>query len=475
MTDAVSLPFSSQKQLLARLRHLSRLETDFILLTGPKGAGKTHLASLLLEQTSLSYPVLLDAKKLDSHDKFREALLSRWFPGAIFDTQDSLADSMTRLLAQSLHKRLLIVDNGAWLTDIQLQELVQLYATLPVAVRPFMLLLGTAAWAKQVRRQLGELMSSKVLEMEVPALTAADQKQLWHALKFQPPPDAAQSIQYPGQVIDMMEPQMNIQSYRHLLEQKSVKALLTVLIVVVLLIVVVSLTSSPDKTDGIQPLPDDLMALPTPVPNGISTANNGQPLTPNANHQPAGSTQVNDDAVVQQWPSAALPESPSIAASDTQTLDEGDKERIVIEDEVVNQLMQRQTAAPATAQTAPAAPKAPAPAKAVASKPAANQATAKANLGSVDDLKQKSSQRYTLQLLAGRNKSVLEALVRQHKLNPAWVYPRLIDGQPWFVLVQGDYVSAAQARTAVKGLASELQAAKPWPKPFGQVQKEIQP
>ncbi|WP_319782304.1 SPOR domain-containing protein [Oceanisphaera sp. IT1-181] len=474
MTDTVSLPFSSQQQLLARLRHLSRLETDFILLTGPEGAGKTHLANLFIEQASLSYPVILDAKTLDSHVRFREALLSHWFPGAIFDAQDSLVDSMTRLLAQSLHKRLLVVDNGAWLTDIQLQELVQLYGTLPAAVRPFMLLLGTAEWAEQVRQQLDEVMQSQMLEVEVPPLTADDQQQLWQALKFQPPQDAAQDIHYPGQVIAMMEPQMNIQDYRQLLEQKSVKALLTVLIVVLLLIVIVSLTGGPDKSELAQSPQDDLTALPTGIPNS------GQPLTADANTT-LTNTDINGEAVVQPWANPTLPESPTIAATDTETPDDGDKERVVIEDEVVNQLMQRQPNAPVTAQTAPAKPAAPQPApqapvvpQPAAQAPAASQnAAANGNLGSVASLKQRSGQRYTLQLMAGRNKSVLEALVSQHKLSPAWVYPRTIDGQPWFVLVQGDYVSAKQARDAVKGLASELQAAKPWPKPFGQVQKEV--
>ena len=351
MTDTVSLPFSSQQQLLARLRHLSRLETDFILLTGPNGAGKTHLANLLLEQTSLSYPILLDAKILDSHDRFREALLRHWFPGAVFDAQDSLLDSMTRLLAQSLHKRLLIVDNGSWLTDIQLQELVQLHATLPAAVRPFMLLLGSAEWAKQVYQQLDEAMQAQVLEVEVPPLTPHDQQQLWQALKFQPPFDAALDIHYPGQVIDMMEPQMNIQNYRHLLEQKSVKALLTVLIVVLLLIVIVSLTRSPDKPEGMPSAQDELTALPTPVPDALpngapntapnSTLNSASnsAATPNGGQPLATDGGANGNAVVQPWANPQLPESPSIAASDTQTPDHSDKARIVIEDEVVNKLM----------------------------------------------------------------------------------------------------------------------------------------
>ncbi|WP_232455086.1 SPOR domain-containing protein [Oceanisphaera avium] len=259
---------------------------------------------------------------------------------------------------------------------------------------------------------------------------------------------------------------MKINDYRYLLEQKSVKALLTILIVVVLLIVIVSLTPGTDKPEQLPATPEQVNTLPNAVPN-----------QPAITAEPNSETPANTEDVVQDWPAVALPESPTIAATDTQTLDDSDKERVVIEDDVVSQLMERESDASA-AVPAPPAPKAPAPSKEhaqpVAPKASPKAATA-AHLGSVENLKQRSAQRYTLQLLAGRNKAVLEALVSQHKLDPAWIYPRTIDGQPWFILVQGDYVSAKHARDAIKDFAPEIQAAKPWPKPFGQVQKEIQP
>lgn len=462
MTQAVNLPFSSQQQLLARLLHLSRLDTDFILLTGPQGAGKSHLANQLVEQSTLMLPVVLDAKALDSHTRFRDALLSHWFPNAIFDAEDSLADSMARLLPASLHKRLLVVDNGPWLTDILLQELVHLYSALPVAIRPFMLLLGTPEWAAEVRRQLDDVMLAALLEVEVPPLTQADKQDLWQALKFQPSLDASQNIQYPGEVIDTMEPQMNTQGYRQLLEQKSVKVLATVLIVVLLLIVIVSLVGGPDKSDAelTRPLNQEQTMLPPPVPQVATTSAANSDASADA-----GST------VVQTWPSETLPDTPVITASDTQTPDDSDKERVVIEDDVVTRLMQRESQSQQAPQVQPQAPAA----RAATSKPAVEQPAATASGGTVDSLMQKSSQRYTLQLMAGRNKAVLESLIAEHNLSPAWVYPRNINGQPWFVLVQGDYLSAGQARSAISGLASELQAAKPWPKPFSQVQKEAKP
>ncbi|WP_417614132.1 SPOR domain-containing protein [Oceanisphaera sp.] len=461
MSQTVNLPFTSQQQLLARLLHLSRLDTDFILLTGPQGAGKSHLGKLLVEQSTLMLPVMLDAKALDSHTRFRDALFGHWFPDAIFDAEDSLIDTMTRLLPASLHKRLLVVDNSAWLTDIQLQELVQLYVTLPAAIRPFMLLLGTAEWAGQVRQQLDDAMLANLLEVEIPPLTEADKRQLWQALEFQPSLDASRDIQYPGEVIDTMEPQMNTQGYRQLLEQKSVKILLTTLIVVLLLIVIVSLVGGPDKTGAelTQSNRQEQAALPAPIPDG-ATISGGQSAVASSE---AGS------AVVQEWPAESLPATPVITATDTQTADDSDKERVIIEDDVVTQLMQRES----QAQQPAAQPQRPV--EATPPEPATPVTEATANLGSVESLMQKSSQRYTLQLMAGRNRSVLEALVAKHNLSPAWIYPRSINGQPWFVLVQGDYLSAGLARNAISGLASELQAAKPWPKPFSQVQKEVQP
>ncbi|MFP2769703.1 SPOR domain-containing protein [Oceanisphaera sp. KMM 10153] len=450
MTDAVSLPFSSQQQLLARLLHLSRLDTDFILLTGPEGAGKSHLADRLTEETTLMLPTLLDAEALDSHARFRDALLGSWFPGTVFDSEDTLPDSMARLLPTSLHKRLLVVDNAEWLTDILLQELVQLYLALPAAVRPFMVLLGSADWAGLVRRRLDDVMKPRVLEVEVPPLTEADKKDLWQALGYQSPPAASHDIQYPGDVIDTMEPQMKTQGYRQLMEQKSVKILLTALIVVVLLIIIVRLLGGAEAPAPELARPfeqESELALPPPVPAEAGAFD-------------AGASASSGDSLVREWPVESLPETPAINTRVAETPDDSDKERVVIEDKVVSKLMQRKAAPEPSAKAAASA------------KPASAK---NGELSPLSALMQKPGGRYTLQLMAGRDRAGLEKLAFRHTLTPAWVYPRSINGQPWFVLVFGDFDSPVQARGAIGMLSSDLQSAKPWPKPFAQVQKEVKP
>lgn len=455
MTEAIQVPFSSQQQLLARLLHLSRLDTDFILLTGPEGAGKSYLAQRLADETELLQPVILDAEEFETNAGFREALLGSWFPSGIFDADDHLQDSMQRLLPASPGKRLLIVDNAEWLTEPLLLELAQLYRELPALLRPFMVLLGEANWAGQARQQLGGSAGGQILEVEVPPLTKEDKQDLWQALGYKNTPDASRDIRYPGDVIGMMEPQMKKNGYQQLLEQKTIKILLTALILVLLLIVIVSLLGGErdDAAPALSP-PFEQEAVPT-TPVSLAP----EPQEPRLS-APDGESQ----ALVREWPAEPLPDTPDISTEVAQTPDDSDKERVVIADEVVSRLMQRGQGGDS--------PSAPAPAS---SQTAAPAPVAVSGVSPLSVLMQKPASRYTLQLMAGRDRAVLERLVARHTLTPVWVYPRTINDQPWFVLVYGDFEVPEQARRAIAGLPAELQAAKPWPKPFGQVQKEVKP
>ncbi|WP_445401055.1 SPOR domain-containing protein [Zobellella sp. An-6] len=457
MTEAVDLPFSSQQQLLARLLHLSRLDTDFILLTGPEGAGKSHLAARLVDSTELLLPALLDAEALDANARFRDALLTTWFPGGIFAAEDPLPASMVRLLAGSPGKRLLAVDNAEWLPEDLLLELARLHRELPAGARPFMVLLGAEQWAGETRRLLEGEAGGKVLEVEVPPLTVEDRQALWQALGYQETHEAVDDILYPGDVMGMMEPQMKIPGYQQLLEQKTTKILLTALILVVLLIIIVSLLGGDRQAAAPEPVPPSQRESLPAAPAASLTL--GEEVPAGAEPLPTdGNTPVRD------WPAEPLPATPEISTKVAETPDDSDKERVVIEDEVVSRLMQRgqePQAAPATRQTSAAA---------VTPSPAPGS-----GLSPLSALTQKSASRYTLQLMAGRDRAALARLATRHTLTPAWIYPRTINDQSWFVLVFGDFATPEQARQAIGSLPAELRAAKPWPKPFGQVQKEVKP
>lgn len=447
MTETVRIPLDSQQRLLERLLHLSRLNTDLVLLTGPSGAGKSFLAGLLAEQSDLLMPARLDARALDTNARFRDTLLGHWFAGAVFDADDALYDSMSRLLPGAPGKRLLVVDNAPWLNEVLLQELAGLYA-LAERDRPFMLLLGHADWAREVRRQLDDAHIGPVLEVEVPELSEEDRQQLWQALGRRPPADAP-AVRYPGDLTGTMEPPMRKPVYQQWLEQKSVKILLTALILLGLVILIVSLLGGrePARSGPVRPMADTALREPAPsVPLVLAP----EPA------EPAPAEPVADNAPVRDWPAAPLPESPRVDTRVADSPDDSDKERVVIEDEVVSRLLQRERGKEAPA-VEPVRPVAPAP------------------VSPLSVLMQKPAGRYTLQLMAGRERSLLEPLAERHRLSPAWVYPRSINGQNWFVLVYGDFESPEQARRAIGGLPAELQAAKPWPKPFGQVQKEVKP
>ncbi|PSJ46544.1 hypothetical protein C7H85_07910 [Zobellella endophytica] len=447
---AVPVPLKSQQQLLARLLHLSRLDTDFIFLTGPQGAGKSYMAALLADRCELQLPVILDAQALNTNARFRDALLGHWFPGGIFDADEPLADSMQRLLAASPGKRLLLVDDAEWLTDTLLAELWQLYLLLPPRFRPCVLLLGSPDWARQARQQLDES-TGKVLEVEVPPLDEADKEDLWHALGYKNTPDSAPGGAYPGDASAMKEPQMRKTGYQQLLEQRWIKVALTALILLGLFILIMTLLGDrqPARPEQAGPSPVPAREAPLPVP--------AEPLTlsPSAD-EPAPSP--DDHGLVQEWANETLPDAPQVATRVAETPDDSDKERVVIEDEVVSRLLQREREGSRQDAAGQAA-----------------QAEPPAGLSPLSVLMQKPAQRYTLQLMAGKDRAALYRLASRHTLTPAWIYPRTISGQPWFVLVFGDFDSPEQARRAIGVLSSELQAAKPWPKPFGQVQKEVKP
>ena len=88
-------------------------------------------------------------------------------------------------------------------------------------------------------------------------------------------------------------------------------------------------------------------------------------------------------------------------------------------------------------------------------------------------LKQKSTG-WTLQLLGAREPETLLSFSRQHQLgNAAIWYKTWLKGQPYYVLIYGNYTSRDNARIAISKLPEKLQAIKPWVKSIKSVQDAI--
>ncbi|VEA68816.1 Uncharacterized protein conserved in bacteria [Serratia plymuthica] len=93
--------------------------------------------------------------------------------------------------------------------------------------------------------------------------------------------------------------------------------------------------------------------------------------------------------------------------------------------------------------------------------------------GSGSSLQSAPASHYTLQLSSASRSDTLNAYAKQQKLQNYQVYATQRDGKAWYVLVSGNYASAAEAKRAIESLPADVQAKKPWAKPVRQVQQDL--
>ena len=111
-------------------------------------------------------------------------------------------------------------------------------------------------------------------------------------------------------------------------------------------------------------------------------------------------------------------------------------------------------------------------------KPAAKaQATApgKVSLTPARVLQQKNDNHLSVQLMGSRSLEAIEQFVLANRLaGQVWVYQTRFHGNPWYVVLKGEYAGMSQAQAAIRTLSPALQKADPWPKSFAQVKRELQ-
>lgn len=134
------------------------------------------------------------------------------------------------------------------------------------------------------------------------------------------------------------------------------------------------------------------------------------------------------------------------------------------------------------AQPAPqpvAKPTAPAPAAkpVVQSKPAQPQPAARpvagAPVAGSDWYRSQVGSHYALQVLGTRSESSAQAFVRQHGSGYRY-FKKIHQGQPLYVVTYGSFASREAAQAAIRTLPANVQAGKPWPKTFASIQQEAQ-
>lgn len=93
--------------------------------------------------------------------------------------------------------------------------------------------------------------------------------------------------------------------------------------------------------------------------------------------------------------------------------------------------------------------------------------------GSLSTLKTLPAGNVTIQLSGASRSESLAAFAKKYALTNYWIYETQRNGNPWYVLIMGNYPNSLAAHKAIADLPENIRSNKPWVKTFRQVHKEI--
>jgi DamX protein len=517
------LNLPSQRQLVDRLLHLIEFNHPFIFLSGKAGSGRGTLCESLLGKLPEKVRVvsLIGTPAMKMVD-VRQLLLPQVVARPLFNPQDALAESFFRMLEGSKPVTLLLMIERA--DQLPAELLGELWAiirhndTLAVPHQLAILVSGSDLWCRTQRPQLkGRAMPA--LELELLPLSPPEQriflyekaKELKIPATLLPKPQVEEILKtangHPSTIMQLLEDIMTDRRPKKRQAELPVKRIATAIALVACGLLALSYLL-PALFDGdskpVSQDPAQSTALPIPVAGGDPLTAGGSNTDATAQGAQNSDPASNPNGVVKDWqPEAKV--LPKVVESETLTTQSTNYEgrRVVISDEVVQKLMtepkvsgalptdvvdeltgKSPASSGAVATTAPAS-STPAQRPANGAKPpVATAQTARSEpvavpapkvaLTPVTTLNQKTRSHFSIQLMGASSTKAVDQFVAEHGLaGKVWVYQTQFRGNPWYVVLQGDYATLAQAKSAIRKLSPALLKGQPWPKSFAQVQKEL--
>ncbi|WP_305417030.1 AAA family ATPase [Photobacterium leiognathi] len=529
---AKNMDLDSQIQLLSRVQFITRFSSHLILLSGTQGSGKTWLAHRYLEQYAQdAEQALLSCSEGQTLIQQRSNLLKQFNANPMFNEQDSLLQSAEHLLPEQTNL-VIIVDDAQFLAP---ELLVELWALVRSTEKRLgwqinILLFAEPETIAKPLHDIAQVSGMALLELEISELSAEEVSQFSEMLlgdeqlgaydrrelkdrlsSSQPRPGALQQL--PSSDNSTLSP--------HTSPRLSPMKLLVGLVVLLLVTVVgwfgidyyqsqpatmFSLTPEPtsptsqaiqsasSQGDESDPVIDD-KPLPMPIHGEGLTVGRQEPevqrmVVPSKlvdammDEQSVGGT---GESAAKEF--SAEPESevkaeltPTPVISNNATPSENTDDPVTLEAEknkpveaspqpdkkVVKTVTKTEPVVTASTPTPAVAAK--------ASKPkVASVQPVQIELANTTTLLAKNSRHYAIQLSASMSWNETKAFVKKNKVQSSTaIYKTRRDGKIWFIVISGDYKTAKQARTAIRALPNELQALRPWPKPYKKIQQEIE-
>ncbi|HIF9369632.1 TPA: SPOR domain-containing protein [Photobacterium damselae] len=487
------LDLDSQIQFLSRLQFVTQFSSHLIQISGPFGAGKTELLHCYLEHFSPEqHQVLLSAEPDMSLTSVRTQLLQQLVPTKPFNEQDSLLQSISHMLSSDRLHCLLVVDNAHYLSIPILAELWELvcHANQQADWQLNVLLFTEPDVIAQPLAKMTHGQSEMPLELEIAPLPANEvlqliehcyeqdlQKRRELKLRYQ------HSFAFPGQLDEDTQPpgeEVSMTASHQL-------SLRTGLLIGVLLALVVALLwlwpeSKPSEDSAIDSSASQVM-------EGKELISSGEPTEDTAALPPdvtqagltVGRTDTDKRVVVPAQVVDAMMGDQALGLVGAQT-HFSDAEINALEPANVHP----SSVTSPQATTTPLSESEPISESVKPEQPAKSldkslkqhdtpQPISHNNQHSDKQiLQQVNSRHYALQLAAVHSWQQAKQFVAKYGVTEsAHIYQTERQGKAWFIVVIGDYSSATQAKRAKNQLSHEVQALKPWPKSYAQIQKEM--
>lgn len=471
------VPVAGRQKAVDTLLHLLQFSDDVIFIAGPVGSGK----SAILEQLVRQLPDNIDLVMIEVSDTSSDKELL-WDVATQFKLTPDRTHSTQRLQlmiqahCQSLHARgqipTLAIDD---IDDLPTEVLASLSPILHGGLNgePGLRLVGLAADVAEIRRELSTLGFASGQLIDLPTLRYSDSVNLIQG--YFAAGGIASGVPFdnntlkrlyklsggrPGRLLDAVKDFMLVETQRrrrhrgipwpHMVAGAAVISALV-------LAVLYQSSDEPPATEQFELLANEPPELIPELDAAVVRERLAQAMADREMSVPAEPTA----------PQAPVP-APAPSTSPAPATGGG-----VLSDDKLAELAQG-SSTPSTVPVSPT-PSAPSTSSSSTASSTTTVTTPERPFFAPEWLRNANNNRYTLQVLGARQEQNVLEFISTNNLAPtqAGYYRTELQGQPWYVLVYGEYTSADNARAAIPGLPANLRAAQPWPRPISAVKSDL--
>lgn len=483
------LELDSQTQLLERMQLLTQFASNFVVVKGEAGAGKTWLAHRYLEAWSYDKNQSLVTCLPNQEDEVnRGNILRQLFPHQMYSTTDSLNDSIERILDGEACNIVIVVDNAHHASQALLAELWLLYsAALSTPKQNISVVLFTASDSVSTKlARLSHGLDIKPVELDIDELPEAEAERFFESLVLRYLDESVEKRiksaftnirPLPGEILALGEHKVEKKVIIRSLVGSPAKIAVTVAVILLLLFLGYRwLLQAPKPSVAPVETASEQTVIPT-LEQPVDAASEEQ--AQKANQEMPSDLTATDDS--EALPPVVTSETASVGVAET-------GERVVITSDVVDALLEDKTdiaaqqakeiqqAVDSAKTTSNIQPVAIEPPPEVVIDDGVTEALQTPITFSFarDQLNALASNSYTLQIAAMTELEDVQLFLNQHSFDkPVRIYPTLRGEEKWYIVTYDNYATIQQARDAAEKLPAELQSLGPWPKALSQVKREI--